>query len=832
MGAPIGFFESPTTGNAVTWDDTGAQTDTGIPYTSYSYNSLSNRIDPSAYNLWADIAPTNYDQYVAKIDAGSGDVNNPLANWLSAGATPYTEAEYNAQNARAVADSAAGLTLGGGDTAESRSAQAAREAALIAPVQPASGLLASASSSTQANVGPPPTWQDTYRLFLAAHQARFGVDMNRPWTADADAVRAKQQIDDDYLSALAEYNKANGTSVQPDASVLGVNAQPNTFTPTDHSNDGFFGGLAKSLGMTTNDLGMLAAVVAGGYGLYSSGLLGGAGAGASGVAAGGGVNAGMTLAEQMASYGAGGGGVTGGLATGTVGGFLGAAGGDLVGSSLLTDGLSALTPVDIASGASAVTNVTAGTDAAGKIALATASGPLPMEALIAATGLTASEITAAGGVASGAVLGGAGLLTGTGAGAAAGAGAGANLLGAGAGNLLGGGAGGLLGAGANLLGGVLNQNAAKDAASTQADAQIRAAQIAADAAKFRPVGVKTNFGQSNFGYDDKGNLTSAGYILDPRLQAQQNQLIGASQGMLDQFTNSKQATAGMGDASRQMMGIGQQQMNLGQNALNRAEQWNPNIADIRAQTAGIGTAAQSAMNLGNQYLGTSPEQQAAMYMAQQQGLLQPGRASTMAALQAQMQAQGRGGFSMGGGVNGQGASNPQMQALYNAQMQQDAMLAAQSTQGGMDYAKFGMNTVNAGGDMLNNMYNTQANAYNPYQKAMSLGQNQTNFGMGAVGASGDILNSMYNVQANSYNPYKTAMGGAGMLEGLGQNAMQLGMDLGGKVTTANAAAGNLLANGMSNAANTVGAQAQQAGSLWGNLLQGGANALSQYKWGT
>jgi hypothetical protein len=44
-------------------------------------------------------------------------------------------------------------------------------------------------------------------------------------------------------------------------------------------------------------------------------------------------NAGMTLAEQMASYGAGGGGVTGGLATDTVGGFTGAAGGDLIGSA-------------------------------------------------------------------------------------------------------------------------------------------------------------------------------------------------------------------------------------------------------------------------------------------------------------------------------------------------------------------------------------------------------------------------------------------------------------------------------------------------------------------
>lgn len=206
-----------------------------------------------------------------------------------------------------------------------------------------------------------PKWQDFYKTFQAGHQAQFGQDMNRAWTADADAGAAKKSIDDQYLQALANYNATNGTNELPDASVLGVNAQPNTFTPTDHSNDGFFGGVAKSLGMSTNDFVALAALAAGGYGLYSSGLLGGGAAGAAsgggatagggalgaaadfgagtyaagGGAVGAGTGAGMTLAEQMASYGAGGGGVTGGLATGTVGGFTGAAGGDLLGNAAL-----------------------------------------------------------------------------------------------------------------------------------------------------------------------------------------------------------------------------------------------------------------------------------------------------------------------------------------------------------------------------------------------------------------------------------------------------------------------------------------------------------------
>ena len=130
-----------------------------------------------------------------------------------------------------------------------------------------------------------PKWQDFYKTFQAGHQAQFGQDMNRPWTADADSAAAKQSIDNQYLQALADYNAKNGTNEQPDKSVLGVNAQPNTFTPTDHSNDGFFGGLAKTLGMDTNTFGTLAALGLGGYGLFSSGALAGGAAG-SGMSAG------------------------------------------------------------------------------------------------------------------------------------------------------------------------------------------------------------------------------------------------------------------------------------------------------------------------------------------------------------------------------------------------------------------------------------------------------------------------------------------------------------------------------------------------------------------
>ncbi len=307
----------------------------------------------------------------------------------------------------------------------------------------------------------------------------------------------------------------------------------------------------------------------------------------------------------------------------------------------------------------------------------------------------------------------------------------------------------VLSTGGNLLGGYLNTQAAKEAAATQAAAQIRAAQVAAEAQKFKPVGVTTRFGQSQFGYDPNGNLMSAGYNVSPELKVQQDQLMSASGGMLNQFTGSQAATAPMG------------------------------------------AGAQRMFSLGQGYLNTDPQAQAQKYMADQQTVLSASRAKAMADLQATMQAQGRGGLAIGGDA-GMGASNPQLQALLNAQLQQDRELAAQATQGGMDYAKFGAGLMGSGGQMLRDMYGTQSAAYQPYQ---------------------------------------TALGGAKTIEGLGQNAMDLGIDLGSKETASRGSGGQLLYSGMTNAANTVGNVNQQAGSTWGNLLQGGAGALSQYRWG-
>ena len=288
-------------------------------------------------------------------------------------------------------------------------------------------------------------------------------------------------------------------------------------------------------------------------------------------------------------------------------------------------------------------------------------------------------------------------------------------------------------------GGLLSGNAATNAAETAANAQLEAARIAADAAKFKPVGVTTRFGQSQFIKDAQGNVTDAGYTMPADIRSMQDSLIGAAPGMLSQFTGSQAATAPMGEG------------------------------------------AQRAMSLGNQYLNTDPLAQAQKYYNDQQAIMATGRARDQAgALTGEFN---RGTYGLATGATGMmGAANPRLEAMYNAQRQQDLQASANATQGGMDYAKFGAGLVGTGGNMLRDMYGTQAAAY---------------------------------------NPYATAMTGAQNIEGLGQNALDMSVNIG--KTASPAQSGQLLGQGMLGAAQTM-QQANQY-SPWGTALMNAGNAM-------
>lgn len=306
--------------------------------------------------------------------------------------------------------------------------------------------------------------------------------------------------------------------------------------------------------------------------------------------------------------------------------------------------------------------------------------------------------------------------------------------------------------GASLLGGAMQGNSAANAARTSADAQLRAAQIAADAARFRPVGITTRYGTSNFQTDSQGNLIGAGYNVSPELQAYQNRL---------------QALTG--------------------GALTQAEQ-------AQQQYAPLQQSAQGLFGLGQQYLAQSPEQVAAKYMAQQQDLLAPSRERSMAMLQNQLYQQGRGGLSVGAtsarpsGAAGFGAASPEMEAYYNAMAQQDAQLAAQSQQAGQQNVAFGTGLLGQGAGLMGQYQAGQVSALNPFttylgggQAIEQMGQQPLTLGAGLGGqaaayganAGADLLRGGLSAaatqqQANAYNPYATAISGLAQNPQFGQ----------------------------------------------------------------
>jgi hypothetical protein len=240
--------------------------------------------------------------------------------------------------------------------------------------------------------------------------------------------------------------------------------------------------------------------------------------------------------------------------------------------------------------------------------------------------------------------------------------------------------------GANLVGGYMQGEAAKDAANTAAAAQRESARLAAEAAKFRPVGITTRYGSSNFQLNDSGYLTGAGYTVSPELKAYQDRLMALTGG-----------------------------------ALTQAEQAGQQYAPLQ-------TAATGLFGLGQQYLQQTPEQVAAKYMQQQQDLLAPIRERQMAQLQNQLFQQGRSGLSVGAtgtrpsGASGLGATTPELEAYYNAIAQQDAQLAANAQQAGQQNVAFGAGLLGTGAGMLGQYQAGQGGALSPFTTYLGAGQ--------------------------------------------------------------------------------------------------------------
>ncbi len=289
-------------------------------------------------------------------------------------------------------------------------------------------------------------------------------------------------------------------------------------------------------------------------------------------------------------------------------------------------------------------------------------------------------------------------------------------------------------------GSLLQSQESKDAAQKAASDITKATQTAQEAAQFRPVGMTTRFGTSQYTYDPvTGRMTSAGYQLSPEAKAAQDRLVGL---------------AGRG--------------------LTQAEQ-------AQQQFAPLQTGAQNLFGLGNQYISQSPQDVAQNYINQQMQLLQPSREMELANLQNRLQQQGRAGLSVAQGGS-LGATTPELQALYNARAQQELQLAANAQQAGQQNVLFGAGLLGQGANAMGNYYGGQTQAYSPFTTALGQvqaleGAAQQPLTMGAnlaqqasaagaragqLGLTGQQLSSAYSTGANAtYNPYAGLLTAAG-----------------------------------------------------------------------
>ena len=287
----------------------------------------------------------------------------------------------------------------------------------------------------------------------------------------------------------------------------------------------------------------------------------------------------------------------------------------------------------------------------------------------------------------------------------------------------------VIGGAVNLAGSLLGGSSASDAAQTSANAQLEASRMAAEEARFRPVGMAgTRFAiKPSYTYES-GRLTGVEGGLTPEMQAYQDRLLA-------------------------LTGRGLSEAELAQSRLD------PLLG-----------GAQRLFTLGETYLGQSPEEVANRYMLQQQNILAPTRERQLAELRNRGFQTGREGLSVGatglrpGGGMGLGASNPEMEAYFNAIAQQDAQLAGQAEEEARRNIAFGGSLYNA-----------------------------------APGLLGGRLSGL----SSAYAPFSTGLGVASSLDELAYEPIRRGAELGGRVMQGGAQAGQSLLYGGTNAARTM-----------------------------
>jgi hypothetical protein len=307
------------------------------------------------------------------------------------------------------------------------------------------------------------------------------------------------------------------------------------------------------------------------------------------------------------------------------------------------------------------------------------------------------------------------------------------------------------------VGGLISGGKGADAARGQAEALRAAGQRSSEMAQFRPIGLRTGFGTSNFRVNELGQVEEAGYTLNPELEALRNRFTAGATGY---------------DPTR-----------------------------LQQLTEPIYGGATSLFNLGGSYLGATPQDVAAKYISDRQSLLQPSRAAEFGRIQARNFATGRGGLGVQTGTGGAPA-NPALQAYYNSIFQQDKALAAEADQAAMERIRFGGELYGAGGKLASGIPSLFSGSFLPIETQLNLAKSIESLGQNPYQMSIDLANAQAGAGARAgqlylqpqeaaaraysqyqgYSPLGTAMSGLGSTMGGGGGFGQLGNLFGNYLT--------------------------------------------------
>lgn len=247
----------------------------------------------------------------------------------------------------------------------------------------------------------------------------------------------------------------------------------------------------------------------------------------------------------------------------------------------------------------------------------------------------------------------------------------------------------------------------EERAAEAARQQREGANIAAQASVFRPIGMTTRFGSSNFRMETDPatglpRVVSAGYTVDPNLVRLQDRLLGFA----DAATNE--------EIQRQVL----------------------------AQQAALRAGGERTLGLAQQYLATSPEAARQQYISEQTALLDPIRRREEDALARTVFGRGRAGLSVG--ARGQ----PELATLAEARRTQDLQLAAAADRAAQQRIGFGTGLFGTGAQQLATSYALPTQALGPLQTFLgtteaieAMGQQPFNLGLRVGGLVTDASGS-------------------------------------------------------------------------------------------